>query len=816
MNDRKSDIMKKYKASTGVSEKNAASPEHRQVLSVLAARMTEVFNRADIADELKYDMTCRLIARSIGANSVSILLYYGESNMLQTVGMYVNPRENFANIQYAENHNPKSQLTEVLTYMGIFEFLRVRYSNDWGVSEYDGCHDKMQFIKDRYHEYFEFHFTNPLPVRLDRFANVLTAFYADSRQYKEDYFRFKRMLQKRYAIQPILENGKEASGMYYYMLTHSDEDLNLHGQKPDASTQFLFLDISKHADISKKVPLLDRSLEVQVTKDRYYIGIPIIVDKRIMGIVRIKLNEKLELHIPGLDGDMEKPKEENYLLSDNTDVRKYIIETLRFENISLLLSQYIANIHYENTMRHITLSTNLQDFLGKDMNEVAEELRRVANCRGCIIRHTNFINDYARIMGYSPHVEPYTTSIKKSDPYIGANGRFMNVLIETFYPTDTPGSEKVQKIECVRIEFDRDGKYSTTYWGFDKVYHLREISDKSKYDKALDHLYRAIGKNMPEAGFSSFVLIPIKNWNYGFVNFANTSNRKFIDKDMEMLIPVVNRFGLYLNDRLKEQEAINIHKNKLEESQRFIFHQLISPASRLYENFLMMKEDDLPRNKRAIALENMENNLQVYLEMLRAINFVTKYTSGENIKPEITSTYLSSFVLDKVRIYQTSASIEKNIRIHVTTPESLSTKEGARYGYGPIRTDENLLSHVIQALIDNAIKYSYNHHYTRDKINTDVNYPPANRKDKNVINVHIERQKSYFSIEIENWGCKIEKAEKQDVTNKYFRGATAKEFESEGSGIGLYMVQKITEALNGELGINSDDDHTMIKVIYHQ
>jgi signal transduction histidine kinase len=93
-----------------------------------------------------------------------------------------------------------------------------------------------------------------------------------------------------------------------------------------------------------------------------------------------------------------------------------------------------------------------------------------------------------------------------------------------------------------------------------------------------------------------------------------------------------------------------------------------------------------------------------------------------------------------------------------------------------IKADKMLIEHVLNNLVDNAVKYSYRG--TKIRLQT--------RKEKN-----------YNMIHIISYGPRITSGEK--IYNLYYR----EQLNSEGLGIGMYISRKIIKAHNGEINHNS-------------
>ena len=97
-------------------------------------------------------------------------------------------------------------------------------------------------------------------------------------------------------------------------------------------------------------------------------------------------------------------------------------------------------------------------------------------------------------------------------------------------------------------------------------------------------------------------------------------------------------------------------------------------------------------------------------------------------------------------------------------------------------TDETLLTSALQNLLDNAVKYK----------NTRAIQPYA------MIEAH--NYKEGVAISISDNGCGTPKEMQDKIFDMFFRGNE----KSTGSGLGLYMVKKAVEKLNGDINFTSE------------
>ena len=98
-----------------------------------------------------------------------------------------------------------------------------------------------------------------------------------------------------------------------------------------------------------------------------------------------------------------------------------------------------------------------------------------------------------------------------------------------------------------------------------------------------------------------------------------------------------------------------------------------------------------------------------------------------------------------------------------------------------IEGDEDLLLHVVQNLISNAIKY--------------------NEKDGKIW-VSVNDEKDYVRVDVQDSGVGIATEELEKVFGKYYRGRRS-DPTIKGNGLGLAIAQMIIEKHGGHIWVNS-------------
>ncbi len=101
----------------------------------------------------------------------------------------------------------------------------------------------------------------------------------------------------------------------------------------------------------------------------------------------------------------------------------------------------------------------------------------------------------------------------------------------------------------------------------------------------------------------------------------------------------------------------------------------------------------------------------------------------------------------------------------------------------PIQTDGEALSRAVWNLLDNAVKYSPNHH---------------------TVEVGLERREKSVFIAVRDHGIGIPAHERSAIFAKFHRGEQARTHGIKGTGIGLAMVEHIVKAHRGRVEVESE------------
>ena len=101
-----------------------------------------------------------------------------------------------------------------------------------------------------------------------------------------------------------------------------------------------------------------------------------------------------------------------------------------------------------------------------------------------------------------------------------------------------------------------------------------------------------------------------------------------------------------------------------------------------------------------------------------------------------------------------------------------------------ISADPNQLKLVIDNLLDNAIRYS---------------------QSKGKIQINLKNKNNNVYLEIKDNGVGIPKKDQKYIFQKFFRSENVMKYQTEGSGLGLYIAKSIIEKSGGKIGFKSQE-----------
>lgn len=132
-------------------------------------------------------------------------------------------------------------------------------------------------------------------------------------------------------------------------------------------------------------------------------------------------------------------------------------------------------------------------------------------------------------------------------------------------------------------------------------------------------------------------------------------------------------------------------------------------------------------------------------------------------------------VIDSVVSEVRPIAEEKGIEVKV---------ENLPSGLPKVKVDSNKLRLAVMNLVDNAMKYT--------------------QKD-GVVTIRTKADRKYLTLEVQDTGVGIPKKQQAQMFQKFFRATNVVKMQTEGSGLGLFIVKNIVERHGGKISFDSEE-----------
>lgn len=247
-------------------------------------------------------------------------------------------------------------------------------------------------------------------------------------------------------------------------------------------------------------------------------------------------------------------------------------------------------------------------------------------------------------------------------------------------------------------------------------------------------------------------------------------------------IEEINNFNHQLKTKVREStnklRTANRHLHELDRAKDdFVVmasHQLRTPLTSIRGYISMIVDGDFGEitNEQRRILDDVYSNCTQITYLIGDLLDMSRIQTG---KWAIHKTPVQLAQIVSSEIDQISVTAQgRNISLDFTTGENLPA----------IQLDENKIRQVVMNLIDNAIYYSHN-------------------GGKVEVNLHQEEDDIIFTVR--DYGIGVSNSDKENLFKKFFRGSNARTVRPDGTGIGLYMAQKVVTGHNGRVIFDSKE-----------
>ncbi len=231
---------------------------------------------------------------------------------------------------------------------------------------------------------------------------------------------------------------------------------------------------------------------------------------------------------------------------------------------------------------------------------------------------------------------------------------------------------------------------------------------------------------------------------------------------------IVNQLNQELNRNKLVQNQLEVSNEELNNFMYRSSHDINSPLISIIglTNIALQSDSE---SERIEVLKMINTSTSKLHKLLEEMLVATKVTHG-NLK--IVQVVFSEFLNEIIKELK-NASYFSDVKIELLGDKNLK-----------LNTDENLLRAILQNLIDNAIKYK----------NSAIS--------NSFVKIHWEYKKDAVEITISDNGQGISMDQQAKVFEMFVRA----NYQSQGSGLGLYIVKKSIKKLGGEIKLESEPE----------
>jgi len=206
-----------------------------------------------------------------------------------------------------------------------------------------------------------------------------------------------------------------------------------------------------------------------------------------------------------------------------------------------------------------------------------------------------------------------------------------------------------------------------------------------------------------------------------------------------------------------------------------VTHQLRSPLTNLKWaiDFLLTDELEISQEKKIEYFKILKENTFQMGELIDNLLFVSRIEQKKLPfkKEEISLEDLIKKLIKECQPFLQATDIELTCQVQKDLPK--------------IFTNPSQIKLVLDNLLNNAIRYS---------------------KKKGKVEIQAVKKNKNLNFQIKDNGVGIPKEDQKYIFQKFFRAVNAFRYQTQGSGLGLYITKLIVENLGGKIGFQSEED----------
>lgn len=259
----------------------------------------------------------------------------------------------------------------------------------------------------------------------------------------------------------------------------------------------------------------------------------------------------------------------------------------------------------------------------------------------------------------------------------------------------------------------------------------------------------------------------------------NADLEKKVKKRTDELALTISR----LKQQIKETEEVEMELRKSLEKEkdlnelksRFVSlasHEFRTPLSTVLSSTYLLQKyrntEDQPKRERHI--ERIASSVNMLTDILNDFLSLGKIEEGK--------------ITPKFSYFNVSENIDAVISEIKTIQKKGQQINYDHMGEDMVYLDSSLLKNIVMNLLSNAIKFSPEH---------------------STIKIQTERTGTLLVLKVKDQGVGISKEDQQHLFERFFRGANVTAIQ--GTGLGLHIVQKYAELMDGKVECISEVDH---------
>lgn len=206
-----------------------------------------------------------------------------------------------------------------------------------------------------------------------------------------------------------------------------------------------------------------------------------------------------------------------------------------------------------------------------------------------------------------------------------------------------------------------------------------------------------------------------------------------------------------------------------------VSHQLRSPLSNIRWAIELLMSGKLGRieEKQTEYFRILKENSARMGELVSDLLVVSKLETGRLPlkKRKFSLVDLTKDLISQFKPFARASNVEIILKSQSNLPLALADSDKIRL--------------VIENLLDNAIRYI---------------------KDKGRVEIRIKPKNKSIHFEIEDNGVGIPRQDQKYIFQKFFRAENVMKYQTQGSGLGLYISKSIIERSGGKIGFKSEEN----------